>query len=94
MRKQFYIVLGLLFFSFIFGGLGFYVFEQGNKAIHILILSRIIKENKTAKLFVELNNPNHKLLKLIDAPVTVMPTEQLLQSCLQHKHLELSKWLA
>lgn len=60
--------------------------EPDIKTLHVV--SRIMKYNDHAEMFVELENPNHPLLSELPREVTVMKSADLLQNALQHKYLD------
>ena len=62
------------------------------KTLHAV--SRIRQLNPTARLFVELANPDLELAKYLDPGVTLLPSRDLLESVLKHKSLDLSAHFA
>ncbi|TNE70952.1 hypothetical protein EP331_10880 [bacterium] len=65
--------------------------EPDTKTLHTT--SRILRENTTAHVFIELQDPKHELLAMLNRKVTVLPSDELLRSCLNHEHIRLNKWL-
>lgn len=63
-------------------------FEPDSKSLHIV--SRIMQINKTAKVFVELSNPENVMLNELPRKVHVMSSEKLIHAALQQKHIRLN----
>jgi voltage-gated potassium channel len=65
--------------------------EPDKKTLHVV--SRIMRLNRRAPLFVELNNPEHPMLERLPRPVIAMKTEDLLQAALGHRYIDASRYL-
>jgi len=65
--------------------------EPDKKTLHVV--SRIMRFNRSAPLFVELNDPQHPMLEQLPRPVIVMKTEDLLQAALQHRFMDAGRYL-
>lgn len=65
--------------------------DPDNKTLHVV--SRILRLNTTAKLFVELNNPSHPLLDSLKGDIIIMKSDDLLNSAVAQRYLELERYL-
>jgi hypothetical protein len=65
--------------------------EPDKKTLHVV--SRVMRFNHEAPIFVELNNPDHPMLGQLPRPVIVMRTEDLLQAALGHRYLDVGRYL-
>lgn len=61
------------------------------KTLHIV--SRIQKLNPTARIFVEMMDPQSALLEHLGNSLTILPSRQMLESILKSKTIDLSKYL-
>lgn len=64
--------------------------EPDLKTLHVA--SRIMRRNERARIYVELEDPDHPLLDELPRPVHVMPTRELLESSLRHEHLDMERF--
>ncbi|MSU46385.1 MAG: hypothetical protein EXS42_04495 [Lacunisphaera sp.] len=60
------------------------------KTLHVV--SRIQKVNPTARIFVEMLDPQSPLLAHLGTSLTVLPSRELLESILKHKTIDLSRY--
>jgi hypothetical protein len=65
--------------------------EPDKKTLHVV--SRVMRLNQSAPIFVELNDPAHPMLERLPRPVIVMRTEDLLQAALQHRYVDVERYL-
>jgi voltage-gated potassium channel len=61
------------------------------KTLHVV--SRIQKLNSSARIFVEMINPQSSLLAHLGSSITVLPSHELLESILKDKVIDLSRYL-
>lgn len=64
--------------------------EPDLKTLHVA--SRIMRRNEEARIYVELEDPEHPLLDELPRPVHVMPTDMLLESAIRHEHLDMDRF--
>jgi len=77
-------------FIFVFANARFQ--DPDLKTLHVV--SRIQKLNPTARIFVEMIDPQSPLLGYLGNSLTIMPSRQLLESILRNKVMDLSAVLA
>lgn len=65
--------------------------DPDNKTLHVL--SRIARMNQHAKLYVELHNESHELLKKLSVKPIILKTDDLLESSVSHQFLSIEKYL-
>ncbi len=65
--------------------------DSDSKTLHVV--SRILRLTNTAKIYVELQNPNLPLLKELNGTVKVLKSDDLLHSSIAHKYLQLERYL-
>jgi voltage-gated potassium channel len=82
--------LGAAAFIFVFANARFQ--DPDLKTLHVV--SRIQKVNPTARIFVEMSNPESPLLAHLGTNLTILPSRELLEGILRHKTLDLSRYLA
>lgn len=65
--------------------------DPDTKTLHVV--SRIMRHNQHAKIYVELNDPNHELLKELPRDITIMKSADLLKNALRHRYLDVGQYL-
>jgi voltage-gated potassium channel len=65
--------------------------DPDTKTLHVV--SRIKKLNNNAELYIELHNTKHSLLEEIPGHVTVMSSSDILHKAIQHKFIDVEKYL-
>ncbi|MDX1638487.1 MAG: NAD-binding protein [Balneolaceae bacterium] len=65
--------------------------DPDTKTLHVV--SRIMERNTDAPIYVELHDQDHPLLAELPRPVTVMNSDDLLHSALQHNYLDIEEYL-
>jgi voltage-gated potassium channel len=81
--------IGAADFIFVFANARFQ--DPDLKTLHIV--SRIRKLNPTARMFVEMMDPQSPLLAHLGNSLTILPSRQLLESILKHQAIDWSAYL-
>lgn len=65
--------------------------DPDKKTLHVV--SRIMRFNDRAPIFVELNDPEHAMLEQLPRSVIPMKTEDLLHAALNHRYVDVRRYL-
>lgn len=65
--------------------------DPDTKTLHVV--SRIMRFNESAPIFVELCDTEHKLIQNLPRPIITMKCTELLESAVSHRFLEIERYL-